>query len=130
MANYPVNIHCYAPQWLYDQCLELVNTGAYSSMSELIRHGMERMLDENSGYVDQVRQEWIGDDASKVHIGWTHDGRQVVMHPRKFVTMNEDMITEYLHSHDAMTHEEWRRAGNNIGRRSISTDTARHHPTD
>jgi Arc/MetJ-type ribon-helix-helix transcriptional regulator len=51
-------VQVWVPEWLYDQCKELVGiVGGYNSLSELMRDGMEMALDKNIGVVEQAIAE-------------------------------------------------------------------------
>jgi len=49
-------IRVWVSEELYDQCKELVDSGVVASMSELVRKGMQMAFDEDSGYLDLVRE--------------------------------------------------------------------------
>lgn len=52
-------LHIWVDGYIYDACVELVNTKVYRSISELVRDGIDMAIDKASGYIDARNKEIV-----------------------------------------------------------------------
>jgi len=68
-------IHVWISEELYDQARELVDMGdLFVSMAELIRRGMQHVVDEYSGYSEMVREEIAAKHGPNDMGAWLYTG--------------------------------------------------------
>lgn len=58
-GTFNIKVQVWFDRVLYDQAKELIETGAYLSMAELVRDGAQMAIDKNSGYLDTVNEEIV-----------------------------------------------------------------------
>lgn len=97
-------IHVWLPLELYDAARELVSTGAYDSLSSLVRQGVEREMDTNLGLVDRYKAEASAID---IGIGKRIDGTVVWVNKAQWDKGTDAQHREWMSTHGVYTTDEY-----------------------